>query len=74
MVLDSMRVQRPKMGELREELKDVVIFNSNRAKSYHAAHCGMVQRQRRTDGGMFKSVTIKTARELQLMPCRQCNP
>ena len=62
------------VGELREELKDVVIFNSNRAKSYHTTHCGMVQRQRRTDGGMLKSVTIKKARELQLMPCRQCNP
>ena len=27
-------------SELLEELKDVVIFNSNRAKSYHAARCG----------------------------------
>ena len=66
------------VSEAREELKDVpkdvVIFNSNRAKSYHASHCGMVQRQRKVEGGILKSVTIKKARELQLMPCRQCNP
>ena len=44
-------------SDFREDLKDVVIFNS-----------------RKMDGGMLKNVTIQKARELQLMPCRQCNP